>query len=422
MTNKQTEKKDKQTEEKKPYIVSLLNKTKRPNKEDDKTEIFQQHIGPKANFLDVASQPLGFMPPADPDTPLVLDINDFNLPTLFASLTSKEVTELKRDNNIASVIEDGKGVYPQGFSYLGMPSTPVLENIESQRDVKGPSPMADGVPWGINRVKAPVCWEATQAKGIYVAILDTGIAPHNDLQGNLLGGISFVPGQSWVDEHGHGTHVAGTVGARINGFGVVGVAPAAYLYAIKVLPNSGPGNWSWLMAGLYWMRKNFGCVFDVANMSLGGIPPADTINLLKSYVDYAAQNTLLVAAAGNSGGQVIYPARYPNCIAVSAIDDADTIAGFSCRGPEVDLCAPGTNVYSTLPNNSYGTLSGTSMASPHVAGAAALCRGTHRLLDMDEIKNLLIKHADNLGSPGRDNEYGHGRVDCYGATFDKSCG
>ena len=128
------------------------------------------------------------------------------------------------------------------------------------------------------------------------------------------------------------------------------------------------------MQALYRLRQTYGCLFDVANMSLGGsAAPAS----LESYINFASQHTLLVAAAGNyqpSAPQkpVMFPAKYTKCLAVSAIDSTNTIASFSARGPEVDLCAPGVGVVSTVPNNNYASLSGTSMASPHVAGVAAL--------------------------------------------------
>jgi subtilisin len=339
---------------------------------------------------------------------------------------------LSKDPNIAAVEPDGK-VYALDFPYFEMsPEGGMGEGMALAPQApaaEGPSAQADYVPWGISRVKAPMCWEATKGKGIYVAVLDTGIWPHNDLKGNLLGGISFVPGESWVDGHGHGTHVAGTIAARMNGFGVVGVAPSAYLYGIKVLSNGGSGNWSWLMSGLYWMRKYYGCTFDVANMSLGG---SSAPKSLEAYINYAAQQTLLVAAAGNYRARdprppckempVMYPAKYPKCLAVSAIDSHNMIAGFSACGPEIELCAPGVNIVSTVPGNSYATMSGTSMAAPHVAGAAALCRGTHRYLDMDHIRKILHKTADDLGVAGRDELYGYGRVDCNQATFARTCG
>jgi subtilisin len=403
----------------KRMIVTYKAKSKRENKDDDKTILFQQNVEPHLQFVDVAKANIGFGMPVDDEGLTALDINDHKIPTLFAALTEKEITSLKKDPNVANVEPDGI-VYPleinlaQTDMLTGLAGTPA--GTVTPVVMEGPSTQADTTPWGISAVSAPSCWEATQAKGIYVAVIDTGIAPHVDLAGNLLGGVSFVPGETWVDVVGHGTHVAGTIAARLNGIGVVGVAPAAYVYAIKVLGNNG-GAWSWLMSGLYWMRYNYGAIFDVANMSMGG---SSAPTSLEAYINYAAQTTLLCAAAGNTGAPgVIYPAKYPACIAVGAIDSANNKASFSSTGPEVDICAPGVNVLSTLPGNNYGTLSGTSMATPHVSGAAALCRGTHRWSPLSDIRALLEGTAVDLGPGGKDNSFGWGRVNCVGAAFHK---
>jgi subtilisin len=130
---------------------------------------------------------------------------------------------------------------------------------------------------------------------------------------------------------------------------------------------------------------------------------------------------LIVAAAGNSGpgpNTVGYPAKYPTVVAVSAIGSDNVIAGFSSRGPEVEICAPGVNVLSTIPGNQYGTKSGTSMACPHVSGVAALCWGTHRFSSNKEIRSLLRSTADPLGVSGLNELYGYGRVDANGASFE----
>lgn len=170
------------------------------------------------------------------------------------------------------------------------------------------------------------------------------------------------------------------------------------------------------------MRKNYGYLFDAANMSLGG---ASAPSSLETYINYAAQTTLLCAAAGNNGAtpapDVGFPARYPACIAVGAIDSANNRAPFSAYGPglDVDICAPGVNVLSTVPGNGYGSKSGTSMATPHVTGAAALCRGTHRWSPMSDIRAILEGTAMDLGAAGKDKFFGWGRVNCVGATFSK---
>jgi len=410
----------------KRVIVTYKPKSKRENKDDDKTILFQQNVEPHLQFVDVASMNIGFGTPVDDEGLTALDINDFKMPTLFAALTEKEIASLKKDPNVAQVEPDGI-VYAQGTEIAQMdPLTGLGGNSPidtfAPAGMEGPSAQADTIPWGISAIGAPSCWEATQGRGIYVAVIDTGIAPHVDLTGNLLGGISFVPGETWVDQNSHGTHVAGTIAARLNGIGVVGVAPAAYVYAIKVLDHNGSGAWSWLQSGLYWMRYNYGWLFDVANMSMGGTAAPST---LQAYINYAAQTTLLCAAAGNNGQQadhnVIFPARYPACIAVGAIDSANNKAPFSAYGPglDVDICAPGVNVLSTIPGNGYGSKSGTSMATPHVSGAAALCRGTHRWTPLSDIRAILEGTAMDLGAGGKDQFFGWGRVNCVGATFSK---
>ncbi|HEX2887099.1 S8 family peptidase, partial [Vineibacter terrae] len=247
-------------------------------------------------------------------------------------------------------------------------------------------------------------------KGMKVAVLDTGIDwTHPDLAANVKGSVSFVPGETAMDGNSHGTHCAGTIAAPINGVGVVGVAPEASLYAVKVLANNGSGNWSWLIAGLNWCIQNR---MHIASMSLGGGSAPVALEAMCN----AAFNAgiLLVAAAGNSGpgmGTVGVPGKYKNVIAVSAIDNNNVIASFSSRGPEVEICAPGVQVLSTVPGGGYGTKSGTSMACPHVAGAAAVIWGSHRFANNLTIWNLLGSTADNFGVPGWDAEYGYGRVD-----------
>ncbi len=385
--------------ERRTMIITFKKKDRRQNKSKDKQEIFTDAVKSEVNFFTADDFDRGMtIPSSMPQATIGYDVNQYEAPILIASLTEEEIAALKDDKNVARVEEDGQ-CYALGAIY----TTDQLL-FEGQLTVQ-----AETVPSGVVQIKAPDAWECSRGKAVKVAVLDTGIdSEHPDLKPNFKMGVSFVPDESsWQDFNGHGTHCAGTIAAAINGSGVVGVAPNAYLYAVKVLSRTGSGNWSWLIAGLDW------CVnkkkMNIVSMSLGGsTAPA----ALEEMCEMAfKQGVLLVGAAGNSGGNVGFPARYDSVIAVSAIDSSNTIANFSSRGPAVELCAPGVDVLSTWPGGGYRRLNGTSMATPHVAGAAALAWGSHRYSNNVTIRRLLAWRANNLGNPGRDDLYGFGRVD-----------
>ena len=247
------------------------------------------------------------------------------------------------------------------------------------------SQSASYIPWNIRMVKAPGAWaRGYDGWGVKVAVLDTGIDyNHPDLY--VFGGVDFSGSGSYKDYNGHGTHCAGIIAAREYRGKIVGVAPRAQLYAVKVLNNNGSGYTSDIIAGMEWCMKNG---IKVASMSLGGAyAPTEAY---KNAVSRCQQNgVLVVAAAGNSGHTnfpwVNAPANSaregwwsPSPIAVGAVDSNNNLAYFSSRGRRylpwnpVGCVAPGVNVWSTYLNNGYTTMSGTSMACPHVAGLAAL--------------------------------------------------
>lgn len=249
----------------------------------------------------------------------------------------------------------------------------------------GGSDPAEVVDWGVLRVGGPDLTYADPSRTAWV--IDTGIdADHPDL--NVGGGINFdclmrCKADDWDDGNGHGSHVAGTIGAMANDIGVVGVAPGARLYAVRVLNKRGSGSTSGVIAGVDFVAAN-GSAGDSANMSLiGGASDA-----MDAAVIAAAQKGIRFAlAAGNSGDDAskYSPARvnHMNVFTVSAIDSGDVFASFSNYGnPPVDYAAPGVSVYSTYKDGGYRTLSGTSMAAPHVAGLLLLldtapgCDGT----------------------------------------------
>lgn len=270
------------------------------------------------------------------------------------------------------------------------------------------------VSWGIEKINAKSAWASGDTgAAVKVGIIDTGISnSHPDLIDNIKGGVNtIVASNGWNDDHGHGSHVAGIIAALDNSIGTVGVGPQINLYAIKVLNSSGSGNLSDIIEGIDWAVAN---KMQVINMSLS------TASNIQSFRDACARaknaGIVVVAAAGNSGGSVQYPGAYPEVIGVSAIDSTNTIASFSSRGTQVDLAAPGVSIYSTYKGVDYATLSGTSMASPHVAGAAALVLARNASLTPDQVQARLQSTAQDLGDTGFDSLYGWGLVDAYAAS------
>ena len=267
--------------------------------------------------------------------------------------------------------------------------------------------------WGINRVHAPAAWVLTEGKGVKVAVIDTGIdSSHSDLSGSVDGGYSAITKTEnpadYQDDNGHGTHVAGTVAGKRDGKGVVGVAPKARLYAVKVLDADGSGNLSDVIEGIVWAAVN---KMDVANMSLGA--PVDS-EAMKRAVRFArGSGVVIVAAAGNSGASVGFPGAYEDTIAVAASDYTDKLAGFSSRGPEVDFIAPGVDVLSAKMGGGFASYSGTSMAAPHVAGLAALAisQGYVGLNGPDGVFAQLKKAATPLPGGLTAEQQGIGMID-----------
>ncbi|HLD39522.1 MAG TPA: S8 family peptidase [Candidatus Nanoarchaeia archaeon] len=299
----------------------------------------------------------------------------------------------------------------------GLLMNPNVVNVEfdavAQASGKpAPSQPAQTLPWGVNKIDAELSNQT--GAGVKVCVVDTGIdKTHPDLQANIAGGRNFVAkgltldSTKWVDDNGHGTHVAGTIAAVNNNIGVVGVAPQASLLAAKVLNRQGSGYFSDIMAGIDWCTQSGA---KVISMSLGS---SSDVQAFHDTVDAAyANGVLVVAAAGNDyGGPVSYPAAYDSVIAVSATDSNNNLASFSNVGPQVELAAPGVSVLSTWMGGGYNTISGTSMATPHVSGTAALAIQANPLMSNVEIRTLLQSTADDLGAVGRDNLFGYGLVD-----------
>jgi major intracellular serine protease len=279
------------------------------------------------------------------------------------------------------------------------------------------------IPYGVKQCQAPEIWEkGEKGKGVVVAILDTGIdMNHPDLKDNIIGGKNFTP-EGWssdfTDRNGHGTHVAGTIAAVSKESGVVGVAPEAKLLIGKVLDRNGSGNYYSIIEGIKyatnWTGEN-GEKVRIINMSLGG--SYNDPKLEKAILNAVAKGILVVVASGNENNpnydeyEYSYPALYNECITVAACDEFHKLAPFSNNHLQVDVTAAGVNVLSTYPVNKYAKLSGTSMATPHVAGMLALLinlgeKKFKRELTESELFSILTKCCCSIGYDA-DSE-GHG--------------
>ena len=272
--------------------------------------------------------------------------------------------------------------------------------------------------WGVKRIGAGLVHDSwNKGAGVKVAVIDTGIDyNHPDLSANYRGGYDFYNRDNDpLDDHGHGTHVAGTIAACDDGIGVVGVAPEAELYALKVLNSNGSGSYSAVIAALEWCVDNG---IQVTNNSYGSTTDAG-ISVKNAFDNaYYKYGIINISSAGNSGNSsgtgdnITYPARYDSVIAVGATDKLDRRASFSSTGPDLEVSAPGTTIYSTLIGGSYGWKSGTSMASPHVAGTVALMIAA----GVPDIRGQLHNTAVDLDTPGWDALYGYGLVNAAEAV------
>ncbi len=282
--------------------------------------------------------------------------------------------------------------------------------------------LAQPAPWsppGVSLLAARRMWPATQGEEAVVAVLDTGIDyNHPDLKSNVIDGASFVEDEpDYMDKNGHGTHVAGTIAAHGK---ILGVAPAARVLAVKVLNQQGSGTYQGITAGLKYAREwkgPQGQRVNVVNMSLGG--PEPDKEMYQEIILTINAGILVVCAAGNEGDgkqetrEIAFPAYYDETIAVGAINMQTRAANFSNTNNHIDLVAPGVETYSTYPGGRYVKLSGTSMAAPHISGAAALIYSRYKkrfgTFPTPGTVGLLLKYLSiDLGEVGFDELYGYG--------------
>ena len=252
--------------------------------------------------------------------------------------------------------------------------------------------------WGITAFDLPKVWEHSQGEDVKIAVLDTGVdLCHDDLVKNLLPGINFIkPGQPPQDDCGHGCHISGILVAINNDIGMVGVCPKAKVIPVKVLDNKGNGNLLAVSTGIRWAADNGA---DFIQMSLGA--PQKVQQVAKA-IQYAADKGVITfCAAGNAGNtkEIFYPANYKTTISVAAINENFKRANFSCTGQNLDFMAPGVNILSTIPNNSYCIMSGTSMSCPYLCGIAALAlswarnTGKFTLNTAEDYRNLFRQYT-----------------------------
>jgi serine protease len=276
------------------------------------------------------------------------------------------------------------------------------------------------VPWGVDRVQATDLWDnddngvldngAITGGGIKVGVVDTGIfRNHQDFAGVTITGEPT----GWnTDGNGHGTHVCGTLAANLNGLGMVGVSPGKIsLHMVKVFDAG--GNWVYASTLLDAVRQAQAAGCKVISMSLGGPQPSSVEE--RGFNNLYKKGLLLVAGAGNAGdNSVLYPAGYGSVISVGATDMNNTVASFSQRNSDVELVAPGVDIYSTIPgpNNTsaWAYWSATSFSTPHVSAVAALIWSKYPKKSNQAVRAALQAGALDLGSPGRDPSYGYGLV------------
>jgi subtilisin len=269
------------------------------------------------------------------------------------------------------------------------------------------------IDYGVKLINPIKQWDISKGNNINIAVLDTGIDyNHEDLKDNVKGGINFTTtdANDYIDRAGHGTFCAGIIAAEENGQGIIGVAPNANLYAVKILNDQGQGTLTWLIHGIDWCLTHN---IDIISMSLGFERDSEQMHAV--ICEAYKRGIIMVAAVGNNNTETEaeYPARYDEVIGVTAIDSAEHLASFDTVGSKVEISAPGVNITSTYPGNLYAIGSGTSFAVPHISGAIALIQAgalakTGKKLSCDEVRKFIDSNVIDLGTPGRDVNFGFG--------------
>jgi serine protease len=337
-----------------------------------------------------------------------------NLNVVAVTMTSNKAEALRRNKNIKYIEPDLKR-YLIGVRGGGTNSVPTSPNLRR---------LVETSPYGIGMVQANLLSFNTTSN-ITVCIIDTGYGlGHEDLPDNatVTGAPNGGFGPWYEDGDGHGTHVAGTIAAiGNNAKGVIGVCPGVKLHIVRVFGN-GKGTYSSDILAALNACKTAGA--KIVSMSLGGT--GSSITEETAYNNANNEGVLTIAAAGNSGNTAFsYPASYTSVVSVGAVDESKIIASFSQKNSQVDFAAPGVRVQSTVPGSNYAFYSGTSMATPHVSGVAALVWSRFPACTNQNIRDALAFTAQDLGTTGLDNSYGFGLVqakNAFDCLLSKGCG
>lgn len=298
------------------------------------------------------------------------------------------------------------------FLYLTNELFPIRNNDDVEAEAFVPNDVLyTKYQWNLPMIETNLGWKVTKGSDdIVVAVIDTGVdLNHPDLNPHLTEGVNIVNDQLPPDDDvGHGTHVAGVIAALVNNVeGVAGMTWYNRVMPVKVLDQTGAGNTYGVAQGIIWAADHGA---KVINMSLGNYADAQ---FLHDAVKYAYdRDIVIIAATGNDNTeQPGFPAAYPEVFAVSATDEHRQRAPFSNYGDYIDVMAPGVSIASTYPDNQYAALSGTSMASPHVAALAALIRSANPLLKNTEVMDIMRQTSQDLGANGKDKYFGYGQID-----------
>jgi thermitase len=337
------------------------------------------------------------------------------------SFRAQSLTTHSSNNVHQIILPAGTDVKRVAQEYAELPYVEYAEPNHIRRALYTPSDPYFNLQWMLPKIGAPDFWDKAPATPIIVAVIDTGVDyTHEDLANKVIKGYDFINNDNDpMDDHFHGTHVAGIVAAETNNaVGIAGVAPSAKILAIKVLSRNGEGTDLQISKGIIYAADNGA---KVINLSLGG--PGWSF-VLDDAIQYARKKgCLVVASAGNAGtNEIYYPASYNGVVSVAATDSYDKKAFFSNFGPDVDIAAPGVDILSTYNKDGtpgYVYASGTSMAAPVVCGAAALIFAGNPTYTGDQLQRALLLATDDLGIPGRDDYFGYGLVDLRKAALQK---